>query len=36
MKETEDRGWIQDRGNPSQPGGPSKEGPADFNILKFV
>ena len=21
---------IQDRGNPSQPGGPSKEGPADF------
>ena len=31
MQNERNRGhWIQDRGNSSQPGGPSKEGPADF------
>ena len=30
MQNERNRGhWIQDRGNASQPGGPSKEGPAD-------
>ena len=30
MQNERNRGhWIQDGGNPSQPGGPSKEGPAD-------
>ena len=34
MQNERNRGhWIQDGGNPSQPGGPSKEGPADFHIF---
>ena len=37
MENEKNRGnRIQDRGDPSQPGGPSKEGPADFQKLGVV
>ena len=36
MQNERNRGhWIQDGGNASQPGGPSKEGPADY-VVSFV